>query len=778
MATPLRGGKHTCAQCFKSFNSAYILLKHEKICKNTHLRFKCEHCPRIFSRKDALKRHTQIYHQREKFTCANCSIQFLYRRNLNAHIRNCNRSQNLAKRSRLNGDASIPNESSIAIENYRCNHCISNFASVGELLSHYTEQHTLNNNMVGGGMLDMEDNCNVEESLGGDAIEFNFKARAGEGEDPIEYFAKYQDRVVKIVNAEQEKRLSIKWFACITLSFSKMQEEGLRDYHTVYFRSETKICTESADILEQYREMVHRMMKRIEEYEGENSGLIFEGITHLKLGVVKFQPVAPSRHIPLPDRILKKRAVLNIKNNDNLCFLYAILAKLHHVPEYDHANRAAHYTPYLDELNVRGFTFPMHLNRISKFEEVNNLAINVFALDDGINLYPVHISDMLVDDSREIDLLLVQNDETSHYCLIRSLSRLLKRGHQHKGYVCKKCLWRFISEDGLLIHKPYCYDKAQRVIMPDENNYYKEFGLGDFNKMYYLPFVLYCDFECLLPTSPEDSIVNGCDSVHSHEPCGYSIQMHSTIPAISKPLILYRGDDACERFMSDILQIHDDLMPLFNNPKDMILTAGDLDRHNEATECYLCGRELGGDKVLDHCHLSGRVRGSCHNACNLNFKLTKRIPVVFHNLQNYYGHIIFNAAATFKDRKISCIPKTDEHFLTFSIDNLHFIDSLRFLSASLQSLADNLATKGEQEFVKLRDHFGDNASMLTRKLPYPYEYFDDMSRFDERNLPPKDRFYSSLSEEHTVYRIENTNSRKNFGAYSIFKRWGNFMTCI
>jgi uncharacterized protein (DUF2384 family) len=98
---------------------------------------------------------------------------------------------------------------------------------------------------------------------------------------------------------------------------------------------------------------------------------------------------------------------------------------------------------------------PMHLNRISKFEEVNNLAINVFALDDGFNLYPVHVSDMLVDDNREIDLLLVQNDETSHYCLIRSLGRLLKRGYQHKGYVCKKYLWQFTSEDGLLMHKPY-----------------------------------------------------------------------------------------------------------------------------------------------------------------------------------------------------------------------------------------------------------------------------------------------------------------------------------
>ena len=83
----------------------------------------------------------------------------------------------------------------------------------------------------------------------------------------------------------------------------------MRDYHTAYLRSETKICTESTDILEQYREMVHLMMKQIEEYEGENSGIILEGISHLKLGVVKFQPVEPSSHIPLPDRILNKKQI-------------------------------------------------------------------------------------------------------------------------------------------------------------------------------------------------------------------------------------------------------------------------------------------------------------------------------------------------------------------------------------------------------------------------------------------------------------------------------------
>ena len=44
--------------------------------------------------------------------------------------------------------------------------------------------------------------------------------------------------------------------------------------------------------------------------------------------------------------------------------------------------------------------------------------------------------------------------------------------------------------------------------------------------------------------------------------------------------------------------------------------------------------------VRDHCHITGRYRGSAHQSCNLNFKVTKKIPVVFHNLRGYDGHLI------------------------------------------------------------------------------------------------------------------------------------------
>ena len=46
----------------------------------------------------------------------------------------------------------------------------------------------------------------------------------------------------------------------------------------------------------------------------------------------------------------------------------------------------------------------------------------------------------------------------------------------------------------------------------------------------------------------------------------------------------------------------------------------------------------GDEEVRDHCHITEKLKGTAHWSCNLNLQLTKKVPVIFHNLSGYGSH--------------------------------------------------------------------------------------------------------------------------------------------
>ena len=101
------------------------------------------------------------------------------------------------------------------------------------------------------------------------------------------------------------------------------------------------------------------------------------------------------------------------------------------------------------------------------------------------------------------------------------------------------------------------------------------------------------------------------------------------------------------------------------------------------------------------------------------------IPVVFHNLKGYGSHLIMQYVITreYAPNSIDIIPSTSEKFLSFQIGNIRFLDSLEFLTASLDTLIQSFAADGRGKFSHTARHCPDSDLVFTNGN-YPYEYMD------------------------------------------------------
>ena len=148
-------------------------------------------------------------------------------------------------------------------------------------------------------------------------------------------------------------------------------------------------------------------------------------------------------------------------------------------------------------------------------------------------------------------------------------------------------------------------------------------------------------------------------------------------------------------------------------------------------------------RVRDHCHITGKFRGAAHQDCNINLKITNRVPVIFHNFRGYDSHLIIKELGNF-DVDVTGIPNGLEKYMAFIINkNLIFIDSIQFMNSSLDILVKTL---NDSDFKKLSKEFKDNLQLelVKQKGVYPYEYMDCFDKFNKCRLPAKKKGFIVL----------------------------------
>ena len=127
---------------------------------------------------------------------------------------------------------------------------------------------------------------------------------------------------------------------------------------------------------------------------------------------------------------------------------------------------------------------------------------------------------------------------------------------------------------------------------------------------------------------------------------------------------------------------------------------------------------------------------------------------MFHNFRGYDGHFIVKEMRSLgaKCDNINPIAQNSEKFMSFTIDKLKFIDSMLFLNSSLESLSDNLVDDKHDDkyhkFTNMKSAFGKHIELMCRKGIYPYEWMDNVDKFNYVGLPSAADFYSKLNKKH------------------------------
>ncbi|XP_031355178.1 uncharacterized protein LOC116179519 [Photinus pyralis] len=526
---------------------------------------------------------------------------------------------------------------------------------------------------------------------------------------------------------------------------------------------------------------VDYLMERLMQFEEQDSGWGLSKIISLTVNVNSVTLMHASSFIELPKEIQVKKAVINVKNNDEACFGWALSSAL--FPATLNTNRISSYPYYAQILNFDGISFPMSLDQLQKFLKQNpNLSINIYGLtrktqSDYVTV-PIylntekkanHVNLLMIQQNYEIEKD-IENNATAHnseepdeavrfhFCWIKDLSRLVRsqltKGHG-KLYICDRCLHYFSSPDKLNAHELDCKLVNKCKINMPEPGSHVYFKNHEFKQT--APFIIYCDLECLVQDFQDDETQNTV-KYKQHNVCSIAYYLHCTFDNSLSRFRLQRGEQCINWFTSELEEISNNLQQYFINPVQME-PLNDLQMlgYNASTYCHICeGPILPPQvKVRDHCHFTGRFRGSAHQACNLRYKAPHMIPIFFHNFSRYDSHFIIKDIAQAIPGRVTLLPKNKERYISFTkkMENadveFRFVDSYRFMSESLDNLASYLKFDDFKILRSTLSHLNDEQlKLLTKKGVYPYEYMDSWEKFNETNLPEKIQFYSKLRQSH------------------------------
>lgn len=560
--------------------------------------------------------------------------------------------------------------------------------------------------------------------------------------------------------------------------FIKNNVDGEEIVDRKFFTTPNAIIDRATDLKRWFDfHVIEHILTDLEDMSDKGSGWALSKIVYLEIAINKFEMGnGASSFIKLPDQIARRKACINVQNNDDACFFWSVVSALY--PVEKHADRVTNYPLFSSVLKTVGLKVPVTLYQIPKFEKMNNISVNVYGLElienekkSNYVVLPLRLTQNYLAQNH-VNLLLIQdkyfpklNDydaapfETEgdieiryHYCWIKNLSKLISSQlskHKEKKFICDRCLNYFSSQTKLLEHFELCKNfNNQKVSFPKYD--YVEFR--NFIYKQKCPFILYADFEALLQPCNK-KISDKSFKYQKHIPYSVGYYLKCTYDDSISRYASFRGATCLDWFADEIDKIASFIFARYKHIEP--ITDAPPRTGEVGTLCHICEKSFSNNDVIvkDHDHFSSKFRGWAHQKCNLNFRKVFVVPIFLHNLSNYDSNFIVKS---FLQRgAITPLPINKEKYISFTYRHqetnlrFRFVDSFRFMGASLDELASTLSTHNFQnlrkEFSNLHD---DEFQLLTRKGTFCYDFMTDWDKLNLTHLPPIEQFYNKLNDAH------------------------------
>ena len=690
-----------------------------------------------------------------------------------------------------------------------CSFCARFFASEHDKKVHERVVH-LRGEQVGGGeegegnfpMLRIQDRhgCKV----------YRKQFEEGEVQTIEASFLRLRKEMIAKVSTDLKMHKIIKFGVITVGSFAKLDEDGnesekaeipMRSRHFKLFLSDER----RVRVL--YGKCQKQTLERLEEIEQTGSGWTLVGIAKVLLEVGKCNLIGGSNprkrrreeveggegedenSVVVPHG---RQFLIDVDGKDQRCFANSFAQ--HFIREH---TLPATRDWVSKNLRLDGIKFPMNLKKVSTFERKNKhlgIGINVFLLE-GKQCYPVHKSVRKVVENCA-NLLLVpyvcKKQKRYHYMYISDLDSFLgsyetqlgtKRQRLNKH--CINCLSGFSTEETLKEHQLICLkNEVQKISLPAAgkklkfdkhlNSFGHEFiGFADF-ETYLAPFERTSHKKCKNCQEMGDiSLCKHATSVlNNQEPVCYSLVFVDR----EKNIVFQRSecsDDIMPLFFKALEDAQELLLPqLQAAKKQMVWLDSDQETYKNAKSCHICKEpfESEKDKVRDHCHRSGRWVGAAHAKCNVDRRVKNTLLCYMHNFSGFDSHFVIRYYRQLqgREKRVRGLAYNSEKFRTVDVGKMQFVDSLSLLDAGLGELVNDLVKEKHSfpilEASGIYDTEEQRELLVKSKGIYPYEYITSYETLLETELPPIEKFYSTLKDER-VSEADYEQAQATFRAF-------------